>query len=190
MIRETRADWRCYHVALAPARELIAAQCSFTPAGCVPDWVCSFRFYNADDGCDCDCGAYDPDSNKCDKTGQAAELYCGGVPRSQQDLRPRDGAIHRPHDAPDGPADQAAELGDERTDRGSVFLADYRGPGPGRTDAANAHAEQRAAAADAQAHDDQGPDVVAHAKPTTLKPSRRPSNAPTPRPTRKPSASG
>jgi len=27
----------------------------------VPEWDCDLEFYNASDGCDCDCGAYDPD---------------------------------------------------------------------------------------------------------------------------------
>jgi hypothetical protein len=35
MIRETEADPRCYHFALAPARELETAACSSTPTGCV-----------------------------------------------------------------------------------------------------------------------------------------------------------
>ena len=34
------------------------------------EWTCSTDYYAAEDGCDCDCGAYDPD---CDIAGQ--EVY-------------------------------------------------------------------------------------------------------------------
>ena len=43
------------------------------PAGIPPAWTCSDSYYHASDGCDCECGAYDPD---CGVSGQ--QLYnCG-----------------------------------------------------------------------------------------------------------------
>ena len=39
-----------------------------------PAFTCTASYYNAKDGCDCECGAWDPD---CDVAGQA--LYCGEV---------------------------------------------------------------------------------------------------------------
>ena len=38
-------------------------------------FTCNQAYYNANDGCDCDCGAWDPD---CDRSGQT--LYCDGSP--------------------------------------------------------------------------------------------------------------
>ena len=47
-----------YVVGLAPDGQYEA-----TPAGSVPpaEWTCSSSYYNANDGCDCNCGASDPD---------------------------------------------------------------------------------------------------------------------------------
>ncbi|MFC1611892.1 putative metal-binding motif-containing protein [Myxococcota bacterium] len=44
--------------------------------GCVSDWTCSTIHYDTNDGCDCGCGAYDPD---CDDPHQV--LY--GCPEGQ-----------------------------------------------------------------------------------------------------------
>lgn len=42
--------------------------------GVPPGWTCNPGYYDALDGCDCSCGAHDPD---CDVAGQT--LYCGGA---------------------------------------------------------------------------------------------------------------
>lgn len=52
--------------------------CSCGDIACPAYWTptattCSQNFYNANDGCDCGCGGWDPD---CDKPGQT--LYCNG----------------------------------------------------------------------------------------------------------------
>lgn len=45
------------------------------------DWTCRARYYHAEDGCDCDCGAYDPD---CDDPQQAV-YNCGPDSRCMPD---------------------------------------------------------------------------------------------------------
>jgi hypothetical protein len=42
-------------------------------------WICDPSYYNADDGCDCGCGAFDPDCGKSNQTlyGCSVGQYCG-----------------------------------------------------------------------------------------------------------------
>eukprot|EP00959_Pyramimonas_sp_CCMP1952_P166868 3487560-Pyramimonas_sp.AAC.1 len=45
------------------------------------DWLCDPLFYGTDDGCDCECGAYDPDCSKLSFASTAGGgLYnCNGM---------------------------------------------------------------------------------------------------------------
>jgi hypothetical protein len=42
-------------------------------SGVPPEWTCPTSYYNAADGCDCGCGAYDPD---CPNATSAVCEYC------------------------------------------------------------------------------------------------------------------
>lgn len=68
-------DWdsACINTAIAGACLTPYEACFGAPLEACDGWTCNLNYYNASDGCDCDCGCWDPD---CDLSGQA--LYgCG-----------------------------------------------------------------------------------------------------------------
>jgi hypothetical protein len=99
MIRPADADPGCYPFHLLPDRTFVAARVGGGPSDAPttrtpttsyptlhpttkaptwsktapPSWTCAPSYYNANDGCDCGCGAVDPDC-----FGSQAALYCGG----------------------------------------------------------------------------------------------------------------
>jgi hypothetical protein len=75
------------------AGELACADdCTFDTTACeggVPaEWTCNPGFFGTDDGCDCGCGAADPDCidatldscDFCDNPGSCSDLACDAMP--------------------------------------------------------------------------------------------------------------
>ena len=187
MIRETRADPRCYHFALAPARELEEAACSSTPTGCVTKspttlsptvptisptrapsaptipvgWSCSASYYNAKDGCDCQCGAWDPD---CDTPG--SNLFCNTL-----------------DSVPNKVCDPTTLTCVDPTQSLAPTKAPTRAPTTRPTTAPTSQPTR----APTTKGPSKAPTFFPTRKPTTSKPTARPSKTPTSRPTRRPS---